>query len=101
MLPSHVSVAVRALHGSAVRVVAVVGYPHGGAASPIKLAEAELALGQGAAEIEWTAPIGALREGLDDLVYGELQSAVAMAHRARSCAVLLDRDEPLGSEAAS
>ncbi len=82
VLPAHVKTVERALRGSSVRVVAVAGYPHGASAGPLKLAEAELALGQGADEIEWTAPLGALREGADDLVFGELRAAVEMAHAA-------------------
>ena len=82
VLPAHVSTAVRALRESATKVVAAVGYPHGATAGPLRLAEAELALGQGAGEIEWTAPLGALREGLDDLVYGELRGAVELARAA-------------------
>ncbi len=82
VLSQHAGAAARALRGSSTRVIAVVGYPHGGLAGPLKLAETELALGQGAAEIEWTVSLGALREGRDDLIYGELRSAVEMAHRA-------------------
>ncbi|MET0832698.1 MAG: deoxyribose-phosphate aldolase, partial [Actinomycetota bacterium] len=47
-----------ALEGSGVLVGTVVGFPHGSSTTAIKAAEAELALDDGAAELDMVLPIG-------------------------------------------
>lgn len=61
--PIWVSVAARALEGSRSRVCTVVGFPHGANRSEVKAYETQLAVAQGAREIDMVIPIGALKDG--------------------------------------
>src|SRR4030095_363541 len=47
-----------ALEGSGVAVGTVVGFPHGSSTTAVKVAEAERALDDGAAELDMVLPIG-------------------------------------------
>jgi deoxyribose-phosphate aldolase len=82
VFPSHVVAAGRVLRRSGVRLAVAVGWPHGATSTAAKALEAELALGQGADEIEVVVPSGALLAGEDDLVFGELKFIAEMTHRA-------------------
>lgn len=82
VFPSHVVAAGRVLRHTAVRIAASVGWPHGATSTAAKALETELALGQGADEIEVVVPSGALLAGDDDLVFGELKFIAEMTHRA-------------------
>ena len=59
--PHWVQLAADALAGTPVRVCTVIGFPLGANDSRTKIAEAELALNQGAKEIDMVQNIGALR----------------------------------------
>ncbi|MDR6322113.1 deoxyribose-phosphate aldolase [Actinoplanes couchii] len=61
--PADVSVAVDLLRGTNVAVGTVIGFPHGDTATAIKVAETELAVHQGATEIDMVLNIGWLRSG--------------------------------------
>ena len=82
VFPSHVVAAGRVLRRTGVRIAAGVGWPHGATSTAAKALETELALGQGADEIEVVVPSGALLAGEDDLVFGELKFIAEMTHRA-------------------
>jgi deoxyribose-phosphate aldolase len=82
VFPSHVVAAGRVLRRTAVRIAASVGWPHGATSTAAKALETEIALGQGADEIEVVVPSGALLAGEDDLVFGELKFIAEMTHRA-------------------
>lgn len=82
VLPSLVLGAGRSLSGSTVRIVASVGWPHGATSTGAKALEAELAVGQGAGEIELVMPIGLLLATEDDQVFGELRFISELVHRA-------------------
>jgi deoxyribose-phosphate aldolase len=77
--PVHVALARRLLEGSGVRVVAVVGFPHGGSLAAIKAAEARAAIRDGADEVDMVIDLGALRDGRDDLIRDEIRAVVAAA----------------------
>ncbi len=77
--PTYVSLARRLLLGTRVRVVSVVGFPHGGSLPEIKAAEAAAAVRDGADEIDMVMNVGALREGRTDLVRDELRRVVSAA----------------------
>lgn len=70
------------LAGSGVIVAAVAGFPLGGSATRIKVAEAEAASEDGAREIDVVIQIGALVGGDDEFVLRDVR-AVAEACRAR------------------
>lgn len=76
--PSFVMLAARELDGSDVKVCTVVGFPSGAHASEIKAMETRQAIRDGAKEIDMVINIGALKSGLDDLVYRDIR-AVAEA----------------------
>ena len=69
-----------ALEGSGVLVGTVVGFPHGSSTTAIKAAEAELALDDGAAELDMVLPIGWLRSKKDAYVQDDIAAVVAVAH---------------------
>lgn len=84
--PSHVKLAAKVLKDSDVLVSTVVGFPHGSNLTAIKVAEAGLAMDEGARELDMVLNIGALRSGNTDLV-GEDIKAVCDAAHARSVKV--------------
>ncbi|MCL6593981.1 MAG: deoxyribose-phosphate aldolase, partial [Alicyclobacillus sp.] len=63
--PQHVALAVQSLLGSGIRVVSVLGFPHGNTLPAALAAEAAAVLAAGAVELDMVIPIGAMRE--DDL----------------------------------
>jgi deoxyribose-phosphate aldolase len=80
--PADVPRAVELLRGSGVAVGTVIGFPHGGTTTEVKVFEAEQALRDGATEIDMVINIGALRSGRDAYVRDEIAAVVAPAHAA-------------------
>ncbi len=78
--PFWVEVAHRELSNSHVLVCTVIGFPLGANLSEIKVSEARLALGQGAAEIDMVQNVGALRSGDGAFVAAEIASLAVLAH---------------------
>ena len=78
--PCWVSFAAESLAGSTVRVCTVIGFPLGANALSTKLAEAELALAEGAQELDMVQNIGALRSGDFELVKKEIAGLSEIAH---------------------
>ena len=74
--PSYVRQCARELQGSSVKVCTVVGFPLGANATKTKASEARRAIRHGATEIDMVINIGALKSGLDDLVYRDIRSVV-------------------------
>jgi deoxyribose-phosphate aldolase len=60
-----------------VRLVTVIGFPHGTHANATKIAEAERAWADGAAELDVVADIGRLRAGEDEPVREGIEEVVA------------------------
>ncbi|OLC32439.1 MAG: deoxyribose-phosphate aldolase [Armatimonadetes bacterium 13_1_40CM_64_14] len=77
--PTHVSLAARLLADTGVKVVAVVGFPHGGQTTETKVAEIRQAVHAGAEEVDVVINIGALRQGQVRLVLRELRAVVDAA----------------------
>ena len=78
--PAWVPLAKERLAGSAVRVCTVIGFPLGANRSTNKQAEANLALQEGAAEIDMVQNIGSLRSGDLTLVHDEIAALAFLAH---------------------
>ncbi len=78
--PCWVSFAAEALAGSAVRVCTVVGFPLGANDLRTKIAEADLALTQGAKEVDMVQNIGALRSREYHRVYKEIGDLADIVH---------------------
>lgn len=71
--PFAVPLAVASLRDSAVRVGTVVGFPHGGQSTRVKLAETAEALDEGAVEIDMVVNIGEVRAGAWNRVESEVE----------------------------
>jgi deoxyribose-phosphate aldolase len=80
--PSDVLRARAILDGTDVAVGTVVGFPHGGHRTAIKVAEARHALDDGATELDMVIQIGALKSGRDDDVRADIAAVVDVAHAA-------------------
>ena len=80
--PADVPRAVELLRGSSVAVGTVIGFPHGGTTTEVKVFEAEQALRLGATELDMVINIGALRSGRDAYVRDEIAAIVEVAHPA-------------------
>jgi deoxyribose-phosphate aldolase len=68
------------LRGSTVRVGTTIGFPHGGHATPIKVAEAEQALADGAHELDMVVNIGKVLTGDWRYVGDDIQAVVDEGH---------------------
>jgi deoxyribose-phosphate aldolase len=80
--PADVARAAQLLAGTGVAVGTVIGFPHGGTTTEVKVFEAEQALRSGATELDMVINIGALKSGRDAYVEGEIAAIVAKAHPA-------------------
>ncbi len=78
--PAWVALAVAQLHGTAVKVGTVVGFPLGANLTVTKLAEAEAAAQNGAHDLDMVINVGALKSGDRVLVQTEIRSLARMAH---------------------
>jgi deoxyribose-phosphate aldolase len=68
------------LRGSTVRVGTTIGFPHGGHATPIKVAEAEQALADGARELDMVVNIGKVLTKDWRYVGQDIQAVVDAGH---------------------
>ena len=84
--PCYVAAAAAALAGSGVAVCTVVGFPLGYATTAAKLAEAEIALADGATELDMVINISALKSGDDAAVQADV---AALADLCRAHGALL------------
>ncbi len=78
--PCWVRFAAEAMAGSPVRVCTVIGFPLGANETRTKLHEAELALSQGATELDMVQNIGALRSQEFQVVGAEITALANLAH---------------------
>jgi deoxyribose-phosphate aldolase len=79
--PANVTLAIAQLRGTEVKVGTVIGFPLGATLTRTKLVEAELALRQGARELDVVMNIGALKSGDRIFVQSEIRSLTQLAHR--------------------
>lgn len=99
--PYWVPLAASLLHASPVRVCTVIGFPLGANQPEIKLAEAGVALAQGARELDMVQNVGALRSGDSELVANEMSELAELAHRSGAIlkvileTCLLDRNQKI------
>jgi deoxyribose-phosphate aldolase len=87
--PIHVDQACRLVAGSSIRVVAVIGFPFGATFTAVKALEAELAVRDGADELDMVIPIGQLKDGEADFVAADI-AAVVHAAAGRPVKVVLE-----------
>jgi deoxyribose-phosphate aldolase len=74
--PSFVSTAAAGIQDSGARVVSVVGFPHGCERSVAKAQTAELAVQDGAAEVDLVLNVGKLKSGRSQAVASEIAQVV-------------------------
>ena len=83
--PAHVHACAEMLNsGITPKVCTVIGFPLGASASSVKSYETEIALKDGAEEIDMVINIGALKEGKNDFVRRDIQGVVDVAHAAEA-----------------
>src|SRR3954467_7773662 len=70
-----------ALKGSGVLVGTVIGFPHGGHLTRIKVAEAEAAMADGAVELDMVVNIGRVLSGAWAYVADDIAAVVKAAHK--------------------
>lgn len=93
--PIHVRRASRLLEGSSILVVSVVGFPFGATYTAVKVLETELAVRDGADEIDMVLSIGELRD--DELASVERDiTAVVRAAAGRPVKVILEGELTTG-----
>jgi len=78
--PYYVARAAELLRGSKVAVGTTIGFPHGGHASTVKLLESELALDDGATELDMVVNIGQVLAGNWNAVTDEIRQICRLAH---------------------
>lgn len=98
--PCDVALAATLLAGSDVAVGTVVGFPHGGTTTRIKMAETAAAMDDGAREIDMVINIGYLRDERNDDVLADIEAVVREAAGVALVKVILenaylDRDEKI------
>lgn len=82
VLPYYVSRSAELLAGTTVRSSTTIGFPHGGHAMAVKLAEARQALADGATELDMVINISKARSGDWDYVEREIRALCQTAHQA-------------------
>jgi deoxyribose-phosphate aldolase len=87
--PIHVARCRDRLHGTSVRVVTVVGFPLGASHSQVKALECELAIGDGADEIDMVMRLDAARSGDWNAVEADVRAVVETA-RGRPVKLILE-----------
>lgn len=78
--PCDVKLAREMLDGTQVHVSTVVGFPHGSNRTEVKVLEAQLAMDDGATELDMVLNIGKLLSGADDAVRADIKAVVDAAH---------------------
>jgi deoxyribose-phosphate aldolase len=78
--PAHVALAAQLLRGSDVGVCTVVGFPLGATPPEVKAYEAQLALDQGATEIDMVINIGALKSRDYEMLARDIRAVVRVCH---------------------
>lgn len=97
--PTFVQQAAETLAGTGVETCTVVGFPLGATTTASKVCETEVAIAQGATEIDMVLPVGRLKAGEDDAVQGDIAAVAATCHAHGALlkviieAVLLTNDE--------
>lgn len=72
------------LANSPVKVCTVVGFPLGANRTEVKLAEAQLALQQGAHELDMVLNVGALKSGIEQAVANDIRALADAAHASQA-----------------
>ena len=82
--PYAVKFAAKLLAGSTVQASTTIGFPHGGHVTAIKVAESEIALDDGATELDMVVNIGKVLSGEWNYVADDIAAVVRLAHAAQA-----------------
>lgn len=82
--PYAVKLAAKLLAGSIVQASTTIGFPHGGHVTAIKVAESEIALADGATELDMVVNIGKVLSGEWNYVADDIAAVVRVAHAAQA-----------------
>ncbi|MEO2090522.1 MAG: deoxyribose-phosphate aldolase [Gemmataceae bacterium] len=82
--PYAVRLAAKLLAGSTVQASTVIGFPHGGHVTKIKVAESEIALADGATELDMVVNVGKVLSGEWNYVADDIAAVVQTAHAANA-----------------
>lgn len=88
--PSDVKLAAEMLKNSDVKVGTVIGFPHGGTTTEVKIFEAEQAINNGAVELDMVINIGAMCGGQLDFVRDEIKRIVEISRGKALVKVILE-----------
>jgi deoxyribose-phosphate aldolase len=80
--PYAVRLAAKLLAGSTVQASTTIGFPHGGHVTKIKVAESEIALADGATELDMVVNVGKVLSGEWNYVADDITAVVRVAHAA-------------------
>jgi deoxyribose-phosphate aldolase len=96
--PYAVEMASRCLAGSGIAIGTVIGFPHGGHLTKIKVLEAQAAMADGATELDMVANIGKVRTGDRSYVKNDIDEVVAAAHRGQAIVKVIFENSMLQRE---
>jgi deoxyribose-phosphate aldolase len=82
--PYAVKLAAKLLAGSPVQASTTIGFPHGGHVTKIKVAESEIALADGATELDMVVNVGKVLSGEWNYVADDIAAVVRVAHAANA-----------------
>jgi deoxyribose-phosphate aldolase len=82
--PYAVKLAAKLLAGSSVQASTTIGFPHGGHTTKIKVAESEIALADGATELDMVVNVGKVLSGEWNYVADDIAAVVRVAHAANA-----------------
>ncbi len=82
--PYAVRLAAKLLAGSGVQASTTIGFPHGGHVTKIKVAESEIALADGATELDMVVNVGKVLSGEWNYVADDIAAVVRVAHAANA-----------------
>jgi len=96
--PTWVSLAVKTLDGTGVRIGTVAGFPHGSTLTVVKSVEASTMIEAGADEIDMVLPIGALKSDEAEIVQMDIAFISDLVHRKPGAIVKVILETPLLSD---
>lgn len=82
ILPYSLARCAAILRGSTVQASTTIGFPHGGHATAIKVAEARLALAEGGQELDMVVNISQVLSGNWDYVAADIRAVIDVTHEA-------------------
>jgi deoxyribose-phosphate aldolase len=82
--PYAVKLAAKLLAGSGVQASTTIGFPHGGHVTKIKVLESEIALADGATELDMVVNVGKVLSGEWNYVADDIAAVVRVAHAANA-----------------